>query len=283
MSRTLSDAAIDTFDGMVKHAYQDGGAGLRNYTALRTGVVGDTKRFNNLGKGLAQQRSTQTDVTPMNLAHTNQVATLVGWVAAEYTDIFDQDATNIDERAELATAIGKAINRRDDQMLIDALEAASTTLTIAASVGGAATDLNPSKLRRIQRLLGDQGVEMTGSNVCYIGSHQGKEALLAQEEVTSADYNTIRRLTTGEVNEWLGMSFKWIATRSEGGLSKSGNDRTSFAWERSSMGHAVGGLERTEVNYVPQKTSWLAAGFLRAGSTHIDANGIVELTTTEAA
>jgi hypothetical protein len=283
MSKSLSTAAIAAFDGMVKHAYQDAGSNLRETVTLRTGVTGTTKRFNNLGKGLAQQRTTQTDVTPMNLVHSNQTATLVGWVAAEYTDIFDEDGTNIDERQELASAIGKAINRREDQMIIDALEAASSSLTVAASVGGAATDLNPAKLRRGNRLLGDQGVEVGGAPLCYVGSHQAKENMLAQQEVTSADYNNVRRLVSGEVDNWLGIRYKWVASRTEGGLTKSGNDRTSFLYDRAAVGHAVGNIERTEINYIPQKTSWLAAGFLRAGSKHIDANGIVEMTTTEPA
>lgn len=282
MSKTLSTAAIAMFDGMVKHAYQDGGADLRNTVTLRTGVKASTYRFNVLGKGLAQQRTTQTDVTPMNLAHSNTTATLTGWVAAEYTDVFDEDATNLDERAELAAAIGKAVRRRDDQMIIDALEAASTANTVAASVGGAASDLNPTKVRRAVRLLGDDGVSVGEAMLTYIGSHQGKEAMLAQEEVTSGDYNNIRRLVNGEINEWMGVQFRWIATRTEGGLTKAGNDRTSFLYDKASMGHAVGPLERTEVNYIPQKTSWLAAGFLRAGSIYREANGIVELTTTEA-
>ena len=48
------------------------------------------------------------------------------------------------------------------------------------------------------------------------------------------------------------------------------------------IGLAVGINMRTEVNYVPVKTSWLANGIFSAGSVAIDADGIVELTTTEA-
>ena len=283
MSKTLSDAAISSFDGMVKHAYQDSGK-LRECVVQRTGITGSTHRFNNIGKGQAQLRGTQTDITPMNLTHTNQTATLVGWVAAEYTDIFDEDATNLDERAELASAIGKAITRRLDQMIIDAAEAASSSLTVSNDVGGTDTDVNPDKIRRVSRLLGQNGVEVGDEKIAFVGSHFAKEALLAEAEITSADYNSVRRLANGEVNNWLGMDFKWIADRDEGGLTKDGsNDRTCFGWAQSSLGLAVGGLDgKTEVNYIPHKTSWLAAQMLRAGSTHIDAGGLVEVTAREA-
>lgn len=283
MSKTLSVAEIQSFDGMLKHRYQDAGK-LRPCVTERTGIVGASHRFNTLGKGLATQRITQTDVVPMNLQHANTTAELTSWNAAEYTDIFDQSRTNVQEREALAGAIAKAITRREDQLIIDALEAATVTLTVATTVGGAGTDLNVAKLRRINRLMGDAGVEMDGDmeEITYAGSHTGKEAMLGETEATSADFNTVRALANGDLNSFLGMKFKWIATRSEGGLSKAGAVRTSFAWPKTSMGLAVGIEFRTEINYVPEKTSWLANGLYTAGSVDIDATGIVEISTTEA-
>jgi len=279
MSKTLSVAAIASFDADVKHAFQDK-AKLRDTVRVKSGVVGSTHRFNLLSAGMATKRVKQTDVVPMNLQHTNQTATLEDWNAAEYTDVFDDAKTNISEKQELAGSIAKAIGRREDQLIIDALEASATTLTIAASVGGAATDLNLAKLRMIGRLLGDNGVD-EDETVHYIGSHYGKESLLGTTEVTSADYNSVRALVNGEVNSFLGMMFKWIASRAEGGLDKTGNDRTSFAYAKPSVGHAIGMDARMEVNYIPTKTSWLANMLFSAGSVEIDAGGVVEVTTTE--
>jgi hypothetical protein len=280
MSKSLNVAAIASFDADVKHAFQDK-AKLRETVRIKTGVVGSTHRFPKLGAGIATKRVKQTDVVPMNLQHTNATATLEDWNAAEYTDVFDESKTNISERQELAASIAKAIGRREDQLIIDALEATATTLTVAASVGGAGTDLNVDKLRRIGRLLGENGVD-EDEEVTFVGSHFGKEALLGQTEITSADYNSVRALTNGEVNSFLNMKFKWIASRAEGGLDKTGNDRTNFAYAKSAVGHAIGMDQRMEVNYIPTKTSWLANMLFSAGSTEIDAGGVVEVTTTEA-
>jgi len=280
MSKSLNVAAIASFDADVKHAFQDK-AKLRDTVRVKTGVVGSTHRFPKLGAGMATKRVKQTDVVPMNLQHTNATATLEDWNAAEYTDVFDEAKTNISERQELAASIAKAIGRREDQLIIDALEATATTLTVAASVGDAASDLNVDKLRRIGRLLGDNGVD-EDEEVTFVGSHYGKEALLGETEVTSADYNTVLRLTNGEIDEFLNMKFKWIASRSEGGLDKTGNDRTNFAYAKSAVGHAIGLDQRMEVNYIPTKTSWLANMLFSAGSVEIDAGGVVEITTTEA-
>lgn len=279
MSTSLSTAAIASFDSEVKHAYQDMGK-LRDTVRVKTGVNGSTHRFPKLGAGLATRRVPQTDVVPMNLAHTNATATLEDWNAAEYTDVFDSAKTNISEREELAASIAKAISRREDQLIIDALDATATTLTVASSIGGANTDLNVDKLRRASRLLGDNGVG-EDEELTYVGSYVGREALLGETETTSADYNTVRALVNGEISAFMGFSFKWIASRSEGGLDLSSGDRTTFAYAKSAIGHAIGMDQRMEVNYIPTKTSWLANMLFSAGSIEIDAGGVVEITCDE--
>lgn len=281
MSKTLNVAAITSFDADVKHAYQEKGSNLRDRVRVRSGVVGSSHRFPKLGKGQASKRVPSSDVIPMNLQHSNATVTLEDWNAAEFTDVFDEEKTNIDERKELATAIAAAIRRREDQMILDALDASPTTLTVAASVGGAGSDLNVTKLRRMARLLGDKGV--SDEDITYVGSHQGKESLLGETQVTSADYNSVRALVNGEVNTFLGMTFRWIAARTEGGLDKTGNDRTSYAFARSAIGHAIGKDQRMEINYIPMKTAWLANMLFSANAVDIDADGIVEVTTTEPA
>jgi len=279
MSKTLSAASIAQFDAEVKHAYQGMGK-LRGTVRVRTGVVGGTHRFPKLGKGIATARIPQTDVVPMNVQHSNQTATLEDWNAAEYTDIFDQSEVNFDEQRELAQVISGAIGRREDQLLLDGLAAASSTLTVATTIGGAGTDMNVAKVRRAKRLLDDQGVPMEDRTI--VVSAQGLEAMLGTTEATSADFNTVKALVNGEMDTFIG--FKWIIieTRDEGGLSKAGAVRTSFAYHKASMGLAVGIDFRTEVNYIPEKTSWLANGLFKAGSVDIDALGIVEISTTEA-
>jgi hypothetical protein len=278
-SLSLSVAAIASFDADVKHAYQDMGK-LRDTVRLKQGVVGATHRFPKLAAGLATRRVKQTDIVPMNLAHTNTTLTLEDWNAAEYTDVFDEGKTNISERAELAGSISKAISRREDQLIIDALEATATTLTVASSIGGANTDLNVAKLRRASRLLGDNAVG-EDEEITYVGSYVGREGLLGETEVTSADFNTVRALVNGDINTFLGMNFKWIASRAEGGLDLTGGDRTTFAYAKSAIGHAVGMDQRMEVNYIPTKTSWLANMLFSAGSIEIDAGGVVEITCDE--
>lgn len=281
MSTFLTDNAVAQFDSVVKHAYAKMGM-LRSAVRVRTGVVGSTHRFPKVGKGLATQRIPQTDVVPMNIAHTKVTATLSDWIAAEYTDVFDQQKVNYDERSLLAHIIAGGITRREDQMIIDALDASSTTLTVAKTIGGN-DGLNVTKLRRAKRLMDQGGVPSSDRH--FVHSSIGLEQLLGLTPATSADFNTVRALVMGEINTFLNFKYHMVEDRDEGGLPLSSTDRTCFAFHGGAMGaigHAVGIDFRTEVNYIPEKTSWLAAGLFTAGSIAIDDNGIVDVTIDEA-
>ena len=281
MSQSLTTAAVNQFDAEVKHAYQ-GEALLRSRTRLKTGVVGSTHRFPKMGKGTATARVPQTDVVPMNVSHSNQTATLEDWNAPEYTDIFDQAEVNFSERQELAFTIASAIGRREDQLILDALDAASTTLTVSTDLGGTGSDLNTTKVRRAKRLLDDQPVPKGGGNRTLTISAFGLESLLGDTDANTIDKNVIKALFDGEISHWVGFEVIVMETRDEGGLPKPASVRTSYAFHRSAIGLAIGLDFRTEVNYIPQKTSWLANGIFKAGSVAIDALGIVEISTTEA-
>ena len=282
MSQQLTANAIASFDAMVKHAYQ-GSSMLRPSVRLKTGVVGSTHRFPKMGKGTATQRIPQTDVIPMNIAHTNRTATLTDWNAPEYTDIFNQAEVNYSEQKELAQVIAGAIGRREDQLILDALDAASTTLTVSTDIGGTGTDLNAAKVRRAKKLLMAKGVKFNKTEQCFIIHATGLESLLGDDDANTIDKNAVKMLVDGEITYWVGFNFKVMEDRDEGGLPLATSVRTNYAYDKAAIGLAIGLDFRTEVNYIPHKTSWLANGLFKAGSVDIDALGIVEIETTEAA
>ena len=115
---------------------------------MRTGVVGSTANFPSIGKGQATVRTPQTDVVPLNVSTATTAVTLTNYNASEYSDIFDQQKVNFDDRRELAQVVGSAIGRRQDQILLDALLAASAGTTVANTVvtsgSASASDMNLS-------------------------------------------------------------------------------------------------------------------------------------------
>ena len=282
MSKTLTAGAIQQFDAEVKHAYQDEGSSLRRTVRVKTGVVGNQYKFPTVGKGVATARVSQTDVVPMNISHARQTATLTDWNAPEYTDIFDQQKQNVDERSALAYVIGSAIARREDQIILDAFDAASVTLTVGTNVGGTGTNLNTAKFRFAKKLLDAGGVGQ-GDRCAAIHSNN-LYGMLGDADATTFDKNAVKALVDGEMTKWLGFDIVTLADRDEGGLPLSGSVRTCYFYHggsRGSTGLAVGIDFRTEVNYVAEKTSWLSNGLFSAGAVVIDVNGLVEVSCTE--
>lgn len=282
MSKTLSTAAQKLFDSDVKASFQQMGL-LDNAVTIRKDVKGSSYQFNKMGKGIANQKAIQEDVTPMDVEHTQQVVTLQRWYAPEYTDFFDNKEAPYEERKELVDVIAGALGRRKDQLILNAISDATISYsgdnTVATSIGGSDTDLNVTKLRKAARILDDAGVP--DKDRYFVGSVVGKEALLGSTEVTSADYNNVKALVNGDVDSFLGFKFIWINTRQEGGLPKSGSVRENYAFHKSAVGMAVGDHISAKVSWVPEKDAWLSLGKMRGGAVARDTDGMVLVNTYE--
>jgi hypothetical protein len=279
MAVSLSTNFVTLFDAEVKQAYQ-AEQQLAGTCRTRTGVVGSTVQFPLIGKGVAGIRIPQTDVTPLNIAHTNVTATLSDFAAPEYTDIFDQTHVNYEERSELVQVVAGAIGRRADQIKLDAMVAATPTATVSNDIGGTDSNLNVAKIREAKRQL--DGNNVPAGDRFFLMSADGLANLLSETEISSSDFNTVKALVNGQVNTFLGFTFIMMGDRDEGGLTIDGSsDRTSFAWHKDAMGYAESMAQSTEINYVAEKTSWLVTGKLSAGAVAIDPEGLVEITTRE--
>jgi len=279
MAIQLSTAFVTLFDAEVKQAYQ-GQSMLRGAVRLRSGVEGSTYKFPKVGKGVAQVRVPQSDVSPLNVTYSQVTATLQDWIAAEYSDIFMQQKVNFDERRELVQVVSSAIGRRYDQLIIGALTGSSTSLTVSNDIGGTDSNLNVAKLRSAKAKLDAKNVPM-GERHMLIHSNN-LQSLLGETAVTSSDFNTVKALVSGEVNTFLGFRFHVVGDRDEGGLPVDSNlDRKVYAFHKDAVGLAEGIAPKTEINYIPEKTSFLVAAMFSAGAKAIDAEGIVEIVCRE--
>jgi hypothetical protein len=277
MAQNVTTAFVTLFESEVKQAYQAESV-LRGTMRSRTNVQGNTVKFPKIGKGTATVRVPQTDVTPLNVTYSQVTATMSDYIAAEYSDIFHQSHINFDERRELVEVVSKAIGRRIDQVCIDALNAAASPSTVATSVGGAASNMNIEKLRAAAKALNENNVPASDR---YMLMHASQlDALLGETEVTSSDFASVKALVQGEIDTFMGFRFITIGDRDEGGLPKP-STRSCFAWHKDSMGYAESMAQKTEVNYIPEKTSFLVSSMFSAGSIAIDDEGIVKISCTE--
>lgn len=281
MSKFLSNAAVIEFDQEVKHQYQ-GQGNLRETVTNRTGVVGESYKFTRMGKGVANQKASQADVTPMDIGHDRQTATLANWNAPEYTDIFDQAEVNFDEKQELAMTIANAIRRREDQIIIDAMAAVTFASTNDEDPDtGRVFDISATRnfdLSAIRSAAGHlDDIEAESSDRYIVLRAQALQKLLEDTTVTSSDFGVVKALVDGDLDSYMGFKFKKIGTRTEGGLPGAASDRVAFAYQKSAIGLAIGLDMKTTVDWVAQKTSWLANGIFKAGAVAREPQGIVKI------
>ena len=277
MAVAISNAFVQMFDAEVHQAFQAQRA-LAGVVRERSGVEGNQVKFPKIGKGTATVRVPQTDVTPLNVSYSQVTATMSDFIAAEYSDIFNQQKVNFDERRELVQVVAGAIGRRMDQLVIDALNAASSPSTVATTVGGSGTNMNLAKLLAAKKALDVKNVPAEGR--CMIIHANGLSALLDETELTSSDFATVKALSTGEIDTFLGFKFITLGDRDEGGLPIP-STRTCFAFHRDAIGMGIGMNQRSEINYVPEKTSFLVSSMFSAGAVAIDDEGIVKISATE--
>jgi hypothetical protein len=278
MAQNVTTAFVTLFDAEVKQAYQAKSV-LRGTTRMRSGVAGNTVKFPKIGKGVATPRVPQTDVTPLNVTYSQVTVSMSDYIAAEYSDIFHQSHINFDERRELVEVVSNSIARRQDQLIIDALNAASSPSTVATSVGGAASNMNIDKLRAAAKAMNEKNVPSQGRHLLMHASQL--DALLGETETTSSDFASVKALVRGEIDTFMGFKFITIGDRDEGGLPKP-STRTCFAWHMDALGYAESMAQKTEVNYIPEKTSFLVSSMFSAGAVSIDDEGIVAISCTEA-
>jgi hypothetical protein len=281
MSKFLSNAAVIEFDQEVKHQYQ-GQGNLRETVTNRTGVVGESYKFTRMGKGVANQKASQADVTPMDIGHDRQTATLANWNAPEYTDIFDQAEVNFDEKQELAMTIANAIRRREDQIIIDAMAAVTFASTNDENPDtGRVFDISATRnfdLSAIRSAAGHlDDIEAESSDRYIVLRAQALQKLLEDTTVTSSDYGVVKALVNGDLDSYMGFKFKKIGTRTEGGLPGAASGRVAFAYQKSAIGLAIGLDMKTTIDWVAQKTSWLANGIFKAGAVAREPQGIVKI------
>jgi hypothetical protein len=135
-----------------------------------------------------------------------------------------------------------------------------------------------AKLREAKKILDLADVDPSIPRYIACGPDQ-IEALLADTNVTSSDFNTVKALVQGEVNQFMGFNFI-VSNR----LSKTGDIRSCFAWAEDGLALAVGRDvmaridERSDKGYATQVYYCMSIG-----STRMEEEKVVQIDCDEAA
>ncbi len=195
---------------------QQKGSLLRGAVDVET-VVGKNAFFERIGAVTAVKRTTRHADTPqIDTPHSRRRVSMVDYEYADLIDNQDKIRTLIDPTSSYATAAAMALGRSMDDEIIAAVsgnsfggETGSTTVALPsaqkiteASTGG----MTIAKLREAKEIMDSNSVDPSLQRFIVVGPKQISD-LLGTTEVTSSDFNTVKALANGEINQFLGFNF----------------------------------------------------------------------------
>ena len=274
MSTSIDQAFIKQFEREVHEAYQRQGSKLRNTVRTISNVNGSSAVFQKVGKGTASTKSTHGMVPVMNLDHTSVEVTLSDYYAGDWIDRLDELKINIDERQVIANAGANALGRKTDELIIDALETASTY-----SIDDDNTGLNKAKILEAFEMFGENDVPDDGQRFCIVGWKQWSE-LLAIDEFVNADYIGTDALPFASITQakmFLGTIFI-----PHSGLPIDGNDiRSCFWYHKTAIGHAAASDVETDISWHGDRAAHFVNNMMSQGAGLVDGNGVVVINCDE--
>lgn len=281
MSASLSAVAKTLFDAEVKADYQSSGFRLRNAFRMKTGVVGDTVQFPKVGSVVSVPAAFMESVTLQDPGFSPVTVALAKYVTPVGVDKVQEMTVNFDARRECASLVSKAMGRRSDQICINALNAG--TYTAANTFSDDTLNMNYDRFTALVEFFEDGAVDPDNRFVAM--SANNLRSMLKDDKFINEFYSGKKPIDRGPqaLRDALGINIIIIPSMVEGGLPKSGNIRSVFAWHKMSVGMGIGYDFRTEINYLPKETTNLINGIFYANATVIDNGGIYKIECDETA
>ncbi len=270
MSQSLTNVQQIEFDALVKAVYRSRGFLLRDTIRMKNDVIGAFVDFRKVDQIIAVETAYLAAVTIQDPNYQKETCTLVKYTAPTAVDEVQELTVNFDAKSENAMIVAQAMGRRSDQICIDAL-AADPGDTIVN--GG--TNMTYAKYTRVLEFFDNNAVPLAERFIAMSASNV--RSLMASDQFVSTFYTKNDILDRARIREYLGFNLIVIPQMTEGGLPLTGNIQTALAWHKMSTGMGIGKNFRTEINYIPQNTSWLINGVFSAGAVVIDNRGVLAI------
>jgi len=251
MSVTITVAQVAQYTSNLQIKYQQEGSVLRPFVRLepQTGryhyfdLLAPTAAVKNVGR--------HADTPLVDSQHERRRAEMNDYDWADLID--DQDRVRIlinPEGAYVSNAVN-AMGRAIDISLIEAFDAnsingesgaTSTAFPAGNEIGGTGIPMSVDLLRQAGKFFDDGNVPSMDRHIML--APEQKQRLLAETEVTSSDFNTVKALVRGEIDTFMGFMFHHMDPAL---VTLSGTERTIFAWHKRAMGLAMGMELKTDV------------------------------------
>lgn len=312
MSQTITNAFINQFKANIFFGAQQKGSRLRNFVRneSQNGVLAfyDGLSPTNANELVSRHADTQYVVQ----THLRRAVNTRDWTWADLIDNADKLRLLNDPTSAYSMNAMMSLGRTlDDLIIAAALGTAKTGVAgatdvvlpasqwVGATDGTVKTNLNVLTLRRIKSKFGVNDVD--DSEQLHIAVTQSQiDSLLADDQVTSHDYNNVKALVQGDVDTFMGFKFhrlQRLPTSGSGGFlaevaeadgsvtlvtGDANNMRRCFAWAPSGIVLAMGQEMEAKIDIMPNKNySTQVFARMSAGAARLEEEKVVGIICNE--
>jgi hypothetical protein len=270
MSTSLTNVQQIEFDALVKAEYRSQGFLLRDSVRMKYDVIGAQVEFRKVNQVISVPTAYLAAVTIQDPGYNKVLCTLQKYTTPTAVDEVQELTVNFDAKMENAMLVAQAMGRRSDQITIDAL-----ALNPGDTIPDGGTNFNYEKFTQCLEFFDNHAVPLAER---FVGmSASNFKSLMQDDQFVSTFYTKNDVIDRARIREYLGFNVVVIPQMTEGGLPQAGNIQTALAWHKMSTGMGIGMNFRTEINYIPQNTSYLVNGVFSAGAVVIDNRGVLAI------
>jgi hypothetical protein len=260
MSVSIPQSFVDQFSANVHMLAEQRMSRLRG-TVMEEQVTGDSFSRERIGKtqDTANEITTRHGDTPLNnTPHSRRWGYMVDYDVADLIDRQDRVRLLIDPSSAYTLRHAGVMGRTADDTILEALSgnataghAGGTTVALpsAQKVVAGGAGLTVQKLIDAKEILDANEIDDMFQRY-FVLSAKDMSSLLGDDRVTSVDFNTVRALVRGEINEFMGFTF----IRSERPAIVTGaSARKNYAYVQSAVMMGIGDGPQSVATVRPDK------------------------------
>ena len=262
MSTQINTAFVQQFKDNLIHLSQQKGSRLAK-TVKKEMVTGKSAHFERLGATTASLRTSRHADTPLtDTPHSRRRVSMNDYEVADLIDRQDKLRMLIEPTSDYAMAMGNALGRKMDDVIITAAEGSATSVDAADSTSTVAlahtidedfntanSDIIVEKVIEASRILRSNEVDTDSESLYFVLDSTALHQLLNETEVKSADFNSIKALVRGDINTFMGFEF----IQSERLTDTSEGFKRCLAYAGSGIGLAMGQDIQVKIAERPDK------------------------------
>lgn len=273
------------FEARVHHDYQYFGFRLRK--TIRNRVAADGNRHVSFpkmteGKGHKIYNPFQ-DYEMMNAESTNVEVEIGDFYAAQASSLTQTNKIRFNDVKEMATVLGGAMGRLEDQEVLTALENDHSSEILDET---SSTSVDDKLLSKINEYMDDNSIKAVSNEIFCLISPSIKRMLIDSNNISSYDFYDMKlrqnpgKIENGKISD---INFIVIPNMEEGGLPKNNGVRTLYAYAHDALGYAYVGGENIMVTHekIPGKPAIMHRVDKSFGVKTIDNKGVLKILVNE--